>query len=150
MKNNMHVNLAVLGTQPIKLYKEFSKRFAVPVANLDSIINVVEGDVMDIMLYVSIMTNEIPTNEFKLYIGKGDRIFEMCCINVNDFKVHMFSEENAYSDCKCCLIYSGIRYNVPFEREIGFGDYVIALTEVGADNEKLLVTVPIHVQPFKE
>lgn len=146
----MNVNLAVLGTQPIKLYNEFSKRFAVPIANLDSTINVVEGDVMDIMLYVSIMTNEIPTNEFKLYICKGEMSFELCCLDVNDFKVHTFPEENTYNDYKCCLIYSGISYNIPFEPTLGFGDYVIALTEVNDNSEKLLVTAPIHVQPFKE
>lgn len=146
----MHVNLAVLGTQPISIFRDISKRCSVPIANNDSIIEVVEGNVMDIMVYVSILTNEIPTNEYKVYIRKGNKSFLMNRIDINDFKVHKISKENNLGNYRICLLYSGLHYNIPFDRNIGLGEYVVDLYEVIDGKRNLLISTPVYVEYSKK
>lgn len=142
----MHINLGVLGTQSINFFRDYSKRCAFPIANNESIVKVGEGNVIDIMLYVSILTNEIPTNDYEIFIRKGSKYLKICCIGITDFKSHKISNDGGLEGYKFYLLYSGIRYNIKFEPKIGVGEYMVDLYEANEGKSKLLLSTPIYVE----
>lgn len=142
----MHINLAVLGTRSINWDDSYYKRISFPLANNEGVALVVKSSYIDIMIYVSIMTNEIPNKTYSLFISKGEKSLKLIDLSIDDFKKCELENMNRRGGYKYVLVWSGLNYNITYNSKLGEGEYMVALCE-NKENDKptLLLSTPIYL-----
>ena len=106
----------------------------------------VKSSYIDIMIYVSIMTNEIPNKTYSLFISKGEKSLKLIDLSIDDFKKCELENMNRIGGYKYVLVWSGLNYNITYNSKLGEGEYMVTLCE-NKENDKpmLLLSTPIYL-----